>query len=130
MFLQRPLHDGKLIVSNFIESQKKRTAVSGKRVSVCEEAKGQRRYRATPGQRGTALPRQDVVGVGQLALLSGGNAVSVAQRQVAVGVMEGGKVLPVAGPGHAQAQQGAHQHVLPVVFVVAGPGDGDQRGDE
>lgn len=78
----------------------------------------------------SCLQGQDVGGVGQLALLCGGNSLSVAQGSVAVSVLEGGVVLSVAQPGEGEAQQGAHQHVLPVVFVVAGSGEGDHRGEE
>lgn len=76
------------------------------------------------------LHGQDVGGVGQLALLCGRNSLSVTQRSVAVWVPKGRVVLPVAQPGKGETQQRPHQHILPVVFVVAGSGEGDHSCDE
>jgi len=69
-----------------------------------------------------ALPRQDVVGVGELALLRGGNSLSVTQRSVAVGFLKRRVVLPVTQPREGEAQQGTHQHVC-----TEGRGEDEER---
>lgn len=57
------------------------------------------------------LQGQDVVGVGQLALLCGRNILSVAQGSVAVEVLKWRVVLSVTQPGKRKTQQRAHQHI-------------------
>lgn len=61
--------------------------------------------------RSAALQGQDVVGVGQLTLLCGGNSLSVTQRSVAVGVLKWRVVLSVTQPGEGQTQQRTHQYI-------------------
>lgn len=57
------------------------------------------------------LQGQDVVGVGQFALLCSRKSLSVTQWSVAVRVLKWRIVLSVTHPGEGQAQQRTHQHV-------------------
>ncbi len=54
------------------------------------------------------LQGQDVVGVGQFALLCCGNSLSVTQRSVTVSVLKGRVVLSVTQPGEGKTQQRSH----------------------
>lgn len=49
---------------------------------------------------------------------------------MAVHVAEWWVMLPVTQIGEEHAEQGAHQHILPVVLVVTGPGDGNEDSAE
>ena len=62
----------------------------------------------TPVTVTAVLQGQDVVGVGQFALLCGGNSVSVTQRSVAVSVLKRRVVLSVTQPGEDETQQRTH----------------------
>lgn len=49
---------------------------------------------------------------------------------MAHGVHQRRVVLPVAEVRQHKAHCRANQHILPVVLVVTGAGNGDERGDE